>query len=184
VVFDFCSAGAETSSQAAPDSVLADILPHPLSLAKSLFPRASLDRLPWHSIAPDAGELLTQTVIEGVAVAICISMSGRPTRCEAELVGTRGSLFVDFFHGYSVFHRGHVSKTRKILNPYIHSVQTLVGASGNLLRRAVRRESAYPGLASLFDAFYRSLSDGQRLVSDEVVLEIAEARERLVDSYD
>src|SRR5207249_262636 len=98
--FDICSAGA--SGGLDPDDVVADILPHPLSMAQKLLPSADLATLDWTAIRPAAGEWLIAAPIAGTLLTIHISMSARPTRFLTRIAADGGSIELDNFHDFAV----------------------------------------------------------------------------------
>ena len=178
VRFAICSAGAEGADAAGRDAVVADILPHPLSVIASLWPQTRLENLAWDIIKPAPGEAVAHCLIGAVPMSFAISMSGRPTRCAMELQGSLGSLCVDFFHGYCVRFPGTVSRLRKIAYPFTDSARTFTAAAANLARRIGQRELAYPGLAQLFSRFYAELARGTAdSAADDVTIAIASARD-------
>jgi predicted dehydrogenase len=176
-----CSAGAEGRSGSARDEVVAEILPHALAFLARLFP-GKLAATSWHLERPTAGEMRATTVLDGVGISILISMSGRPTRNTLRLIGEKGTAHCDLFHGFAVFEGGGgVSRARKIAQPFVESGATLVTGAANLASRAVRRESAYPGLRELVRRFYDAVvGRGPAPISADETLAVAEARDALV----
>jgi predicted dehydrogenase len=175
-----CSAGAELGSESARDEVVAEVVPHALAFLARLFP-GKLAAATWHLERPAAGEMRATTVLDGVGISILISMSGRPTRNTLRLIGEKGTVHCDLFHGFAVFEGGGVSRARKIAQPFVESGATLVTGAANLAARALRRESAYPGLRELVRRFYDAVQGrGPSPISAEETLAVAEARDALV----
>jgi predicted dehydrogenase len=154
-----CSAGAVGAALDDIDRVALEILPHPLSLLEHLVP-GSLARLAWDVQRPAAGEFRALGKADTFTAAVLISMAGRPTRNTLRILGARGTLHLDFFHGYHVLEHGGVSRARKIVRPFDTASRTLVAATGNLLRRSLALEPAYPGLRELVQRFYRAARTG------------------------
>jgi len=171
----FYSAGAASRGDA--DTIAANILAHPLSLiypmltAVRTVPRdpaalqsaSELDKhasLFWHVLRPLSGDLHALTMREGIAITIHISMSARPTRAALEVVGSRGIIVLDLYHGYSVRLPGAVSRWHKIAAPFDHTSRISTSAWVNLARRAAQGEWAFPGLRRLIAAFYDALRAG------------------------
>lgn len=174
-----CTAGAEGRDAAAGEAIVADILPHPLSLLRSVVPGALAD-LPWHVARPRAGELRATAAAAGITVSLLISLAGRPTRNSWRLVGTAGTAHVDLFHGFATFESGAVSRGRKIARPFARAVTTLGAAAGNLARRAVARETAYPGLQRLVEAFYAAVrGTAPSPIEAAEIRDVALARDRI-----
>jgi hypothetical protein len=156
--FTIRSAGGEGRDMQQVDAIAREILPHPLSLLKSLL-GISLADLHWRVCSSDAGEIAAQALCGKTICAIQISMSARPTTHRCEIVGTRGTLQLDLFHGYALHRSGRVSRSHKIMQPFEEACQTGLGAGINLVKRVVNREPAYPGLLRLIRQFYAALHD-------------------------
>ena len=115
--FDYlaCSAGAAAFPDRA-DEIVADILPHPLSLLDVLLPDA-LEAMPWDTHRMGPGELLVTAVTRATAVRFLISMHIRPTRHELTLFGDEVTVTADLFHGFAWRERGHVSRMGRDRTP-------------------------------------------------------------------
>lgn len=158
------------------ESIVADILPHPISLLCRLLP-GPMHALPWATARPAPGEFRAQASAGGTSIGLLVSLSGRPTRNTLRLVGSKASAHVDLFHGFATREPGHVSRLRKATRPFTYSGATLVAAAANLGARALRREPAYPGLRALVQAFYRTLAEGgPPPVSAEEMRDVARTR--------
>jgi hypothetical protein len=141
----------------------------------------ALPGVQWHIEHPRPGELRASGQANGVSIGLLVSAGGRPTRNSLRLIGVRGTVEVDLFHGFAVIDRGTVSRGRKIVQPFVHSGATLLAAGINLALRSVRREPAYPGLRQLIAAFYSAVRESKRPpISAEEALEVAVARDALI----
>lgn len=164
------------------DLIAADILPHPLALMQKFLPH----RLPedqWCARRPQPGELRISGEADGVTLGMFISMNARPSVCDFEIVGTEGTIYLNLFHGYAYLEPGRVSRTRKIVHPFEHSLRNLSAAAINLGRRVLRREPAYPGLQRLISEFYGAVqTGGASPISAEEAITIARVRDRLLSS--
>ena len=180
VTFSILSAGAAGGGAEARDEILADILPHPLSVLQALWPGNALDARDWSAQRPRAGEMHVRGRSGGAVVSAWISMSARPTRCDLEIACSEGSVSVNFFHGYAVVRHGSASRAEKIGAPFRTAAGTLAHAAVNLAGRAWRRELAYPGLESLVGAFYAAARGGPPPVTAAQALAVAELREHLL----
>jgi predicted dehydrogenase len=188
LLLTICSAGAAGHPSSRADQIAAEILPHPLSLV-GLFLPGSLAEGRWAGERSAPGEWRVNGVAGGAGIQIVISMGGRPTVNELRLVGERGTVHVDLFHGYAVTEPGTVSRTRKILRPLDLAARQGLRASTNLVARAVRGEAAYPGLNALVRHFHRAVgmreggggegSGGLGMLAPEETLAVAELWERL-----
>ena len=156
----FCSAGGAGRGAAELDAIVAEILPHPLSLMQ-LFAPESFREEGWLVHRPAPGELRAMLSAQHVSFSLLVSLNSRPTMTALRLSGTKGTTHIDLFHGFRVVEPGAVSKLRKITHPFDLAVRTLLAAGGNLTLRAWRREPAYPGLRQLIRDFYVAITNGQ-----------------------
>lgn len=181
IAFDICSAGAANGLD--PDEVIADILPHPLSMVQKLLPSAELAGLGWACIRSAPGEWLVSAPVEDAVLVIQLSMNGRPTRFMTRITADGGTMELDNFHDFAVSWPGKVSRGAKIVQPFQRGGLGLLAAGKNLAARAARREFAYPGLQTLVGEFYRAaLSGGTVLppITPEQSIAISEARDRIL----
>jgi predicted dehydrogenase len=181
ITFDICSAGAAGGLD--PDEVVADILPHPLSMVQKLLPAPGIAGLDWTCVRSAAGEWVIASTLEGAALVIQISMGGRPTRFLTRITADAGSIELDNFHDFAVVWPGTVSRAAKIVQPFLRNGRGLAAASWNLAARALRRESAYPGLRTLVSEFYRAAGSDGRIappITPEDSIAVAEGRDRII----
>jgi len=180
VEFSTCSAGATGTDPVSLDHLIAEILPHPLSLVSTLL-GAPLASSRWQIVHPVAGELRAITTVADTIVSIAISAHSRPTENVLRVLGSAGSAVADLFHGFAVRRVGVVSRRTKITQPFIVAGKNFGSASINLARRALRREFAYPGLTELVQQFY-SATRGERAVplSPACIADVACARDRIL----
>ncbi|WP_303286377.1 Gfo/Idh/MocA family protein [Marinobacter sp. SS8-8] len=157
VTFDFASAGGVGRQAHELNQILIEILPHPLSVLSEVWPEAPLEKESWCVDNPRAGELFAYCHHQGFPVSIKLSLNARPTQCKMTVYHEQGALHVNLFHGFAVFESPAVSRFRKIISPFSLSLKTLFAATGNLLRRSLNREPAYPGLRSLIAQCYQSI---------------------------
>ncbi|HEX5071876.1 MAG TPA: Gfo/Idh/MocA family oxidoreductase [Gemmatimonadaceae bacterium] len=180
VEFSTCSAGAPTTDPVSLDWLVAEILPHPLSLVSALLglPLASSS---WQVVHPIPGELRAITTVAGAIVSIAISAHSRPTENVLRVLGSAGSATADLFHGFAVRRNGAVSRRTKITQPFIVAGKTFASATINVARRTLQREFAYPGLRELVQQFY-SATRGERPtpLSPASIADVACARDRIL----
>ena len=173
-----CTAGAERGFD--PASLAADILPHHLAI----FRRLSGDRftpLLWRASSVRPGELSAWAADEDTAYSIVVSTAGRPTRNEVELIGDGGTLRIDLFHGFAVQSGSRVSRASKAARPLVSAAATFASATYNLARRAVDRETAFPGLRELVCRFYDSVrTRSQSPIGSGETLDVAIARDAII----
>jgi predicted dehydrogenase len=173
-----CSAGAEATGAA--DDLVAEILPHPLSFIAALMPELSAQSA-WtlERVAP--GEMRAFVVSGGKSASILISAHGRPTVNGARLIGERATVHFDFFHGFAVTQDGAVSRARKIAQPFLLSGTWGMAATGNLMRRVLAGQAAYPGLWELVAAFYARIgSTADPPIPARDTVRVAAIRDRLL----
>lgn len=151
-----CSAGGTGMAYNMLDTIVVDILPHPLSLMQVFLPDG-LSEKEWVTLRTTHGELRAINKNSDISLSIFISMSARPTECSLSIVGTDGKIHIDMFHGFAFIEPGDVSKARKITHPFDVSSRMLKAATANLGQRIIQWEPAYPGLQRLVDLFYRAV---------------------------
>lgn len=178
---NICSAGAE-GAPTRRNEIVADILPHPISILQRLRPDLIVDELSWTTHSSGPGELMATSRAEELLITLFISLNTRPACFEIKLQTELGGLELDGFHGFGIKRPGTLSRPAKIAAPFARSVRILVAASANLAGRALRNETAYPGLSALTRRFYESVSgDDPRLkpIPDEAILAAARLRDLL-----
>lgn len=176
---EMCTAGMTNGTDALRQHLAMSVLPHPLSLFRSFGVRR-LAGIKWRVSCASAGELVLAGADSGIALSFLISTRGRPTRNSFKVIGEHGTGSLDLFHGFSVLERGTVSRLRKVSQPFTHSALTLGHASLNGARRAVDRDSAFPGLRELVKRFYQAIATGSSSpISAEEILDIARARDAI-----
>lgn len=175
-----CSAGASGQDARALDRLAFDILPHPLALAARLLPGGLGDpRFIARRAAP--GEIQVMGASRDVNLSILVSARGRPTRNSFRIIGERGTIHGDLFHGFSIVEGGRVSRVRKVIGPFALSASTLIAAGTNLAARAARTEPAFPGLREIIARFYAAVRDnGEAPITERESLEVATSRDTII----
>lgn len=154
-----CSAGGERLPGGG-DALIREVLPHPPSILAALFPKARADLATWRAARAGEGEFAAQGRFGAVEASVAISAHARPSRCEARLLCGRGTLLLDFLHGYVAMQPDRRGRIGKIMQPFAAAASQSLAAAGNLAQRLVAREPAYPGLRRLIDAFYAAVRNG------------------------
>ncbi|HYN80297.1 MAG TPA: Gfo/Idh/MocA family oxidoreductase [Gemmatimonadaceae bacterium] len=177
------SAGSDGGDDAARDRLAMDVLPHPLSLVGRLIP-GSLANTSWNVTRAQSGEMQAVGTHQGASLSIQISTHSRPPVNALRLTGERGTANLDLFHGFVSFDDVGASRFGKIIHPFAASGQTLAAASSNLLRRASRREQAFPGLRELIRRFYAAVGakEASPIGSTEST-DVAAARDAIVAAF-
>jgi predicted dehydrogenase/nucleoside-diphosphate-sugar epimerase len=141
---------------------LLDILPHPAYLlVHFLGESAATEPLTVNGIRVDergsVHALVSAGDVTGVLVA---SLHARPVDSYVKVVGTRGSVTLDYVRGIVVPSLGVGSTIDKILDPYSRAIATAGGSTSSLARRFFKKQRSYPGLADAFAAFYDHVATG------------------------
>lgn len=179
--FTICSAGGGAETGAMLNAIVADILPHPLSILQTLWPGKLLQARDWTANSRRNGELHAQGNTGQIPVSLYVSMSARPTRFDFDILCRDGSVHLNFFHGYAVVRHGRPSRLDKIAQPFRFAGKTLAIAATNLAGRAMRREMAYPGLSALISCFYGAVKGrGGAPISAQHALAAAMVREHVI----
>jgi predicted dehydrogenase len=175
-----CSAGADRQSDEAREQVARDILPHGLALARRLLGTGWLES-GWYIAPGEPGEIRASTACGSTSIAMAVSMRARPTENSLVIRCDGGTVRANLYHGYASLERGNVSRLDKLARPFAGAALVLGAASGNLARRALRAESAYPGLRELVTRFYQAAAGaGAPPIGAVESIDVARARDRLV----
>ena len=179
VAYRTCSAGGEGRSLEEQRSILVEILSHPVSLFRRLLGDA-FDPGVLAVVRHTDADIDLTGLLGDVRLEVSISLRGRPTCNELLAVGTRATALADLFHGYALVEGGRVSRVTKATRPFRLGGQFVAHAGGNLARRGVRREPAYPGLRELVRLFHAAaLGRGAPPVPDAETLAAASLIERV-----
>lgn len=155
-----CSRGAERLGTGGAARLLHEILPHPISLFCMLWQEPRIDLADWDASSSGMGELFAHGRVGPVAASVFLSAYARPPRCEARVLCTGGTLFLDFFHGYAAVERDRQGRAGKIMQPFLRSFSHSIAAMCMLMHRLRVWEPAYPGLPKLIAEFYASTELG------------------------
>ena len=181
--FSTCSAGAVGGNAAAQDALIAEILPHPLSLVSNLL-EVETSGLAWHVVHPKPGEFRAIASANEIVVDVAISAHGRPTENVLRVIGENGSATADLFHGFASRLSPNVSRGAKVVRPFAESAGTFAAAASNLARRAARGESAYPGLRELVREFHNAARmNGLSPIAATAIIDVAIARDALIERF-
>jgi predicted dehydrogenase len=175
-----CSAGADQGASDQREEVARDILPHGLALARRLLGASWLES-GWYIAPGSAGEIRASTSCGPTSISIMVSMRARPTENSLTIRCDGGTVRANLYHGYASLERGAPSRLDKMTRPFAGAALVLGAATGNLARRAVRGESAYPGLRELIARFYRATTGAcEPPIGAAESIDVARARDRLL----
>jgi predicted dehydrogenase len=171
VDFSFCTAGADAPARMGASQLVLEMLPHPLSMLRAV--GIAVSALAWRTTIADRGEVQFDAMADRTFIRVSVSVSARPTEASAVFYGTRSTVRLDFFHGFAQRKAGIPGRRDKLARPFLDGMQLLAAASGNLARRCIEREWAYPGLANLLAEVYDSLeADRDSPIDDAETLDI------------
>lgn len=181
-----CTAGADGRTHTDRDRLAIEVLPHGLSLVARLL-HPAVDEADWTALRPKPGELRVSGIVASTTVGLVVSTHGRPTRSGMVIVCERGTVALDFYHGYATVVRGRVTRGFKVAHPFVAAAHVLWSAAVNLGARALRAETAYPGLRELVLRTYDAAEHGGAApVAEQEVLSVARALDAVrqrVDAY-
>jgi predicted dehydrogenase/nucleoside-diphosphate-sugar epimerase len=168
------------------DLQLLDILPHPVYLLLHFLEQAAPEEqteLTALEVGP-AGTVHALVRRGMLTATLIVTLDGRPVESYLRLVGTNGSVHADFVRSTVQRLIGPgTSGIDKLLNPYRHARQLLFGTTQSLGGRFLRRQRSYPGLAEIFDAFYRSVgTDAPSPVSPQNILDTVRIAEQVANA--
>jgi predicted dehydrogenase len=182
LTYHACSAGGMGLSDVERQQVLREILPHPASLFCSLLGER-YSKSSWNVLTFTSNDLWLAGMADGVQLDLWISMRGRPVQNELTVVGTKGTAYIDLFHGSHLLEIGSATRREKILRPMKHGFQLLYVTGTNLMRRLLCGELAYPGLGNLIGMFYRSIKEHTPApIHSEEMIEAALLMERIQEA--
>lgn len=146
-----------------PDLQLLDILPHPVYLLLHFLDAAGVGAPELTGLnVGERGTVHALVHAGDVTGSLVVTLEGRPVESYVRLSGTNGSVFADYVRSTVQRQIGPgTSGIDKVLAPYRQARQLLWGTTKALGQRALKRQRSYPGLAELFEAFYRSVQDGK-----------------------
>ena len=140
----------------------------------------SLAEISWTLCQTQRGEVAILGDVKGVIISINISMHSRPTRCEARAYCQQGQIELNLFHDYALIEKGAPSRRQKLQQPIKHYGHGLFTAIFNLIKRAYRKEYAYPGLHNLIKHFYQAvITSHSPPISRQEIQDIAVARDNI-----
>jgi hypothetical protein len=135
----------------------------------------------WYIAPGEGGEIRATTSGGPVSISIMVSMRARPTENSLTIRCDGGTIRANLYHGFASLERGAPSRLEKLSRPFAGAALVVSAATGNLARRALRGEPAYPGLRELVTRFYQATSGGSESpISAAESVDVARARDRLL----
>ncbi len=144
-----------------PVEQLLDILPHPTYLLAHFLESGT-------GIAPDIRWLDASergwaqvAVRSGSATgSLYVTLEGRPVNSFVRIIGSRGTLYLDYVRGIAIPKLWQGSGLDKVMEPYHEGGRLTWGSTVSLGRRVLKRERSYPGLRPMFEALYTAIREG------------------------
>lgn len=139
---------------------LLDILPHPVYLLTHFLGADAPGReVEVHGVRADERGEVHAIVSCGRATGhLTVTLSGRPVDSYVKVVGTRGTVTLDYVRGVVIPQLGQGSTIDKIVDPYGRGLTIVGGSTASLARRFLKKQRSYPGLAEAFGAFYAQIA--------------------------
>lgn len=168
------------------DLQLLDVLPHPVYSLLYFLERARVASAETRVVSCEFGPKGTLHMLlrrGDLSASLVFSLEGRPVESYLKIVGENGLIHADFVRGsvQQLIGPG-TSIIDKMLNPYRQARQLVFGTTRSLSLRLVRRQVSYPGLAEIFEAFYRAIQGrGEAPVSDENIASTVSICERVAE---
>jgi predicted dehydrogenase/nucleoside-diphosphate-sugar epimerase len=145
-----------------PVEQLIDILPHPVYMLQHFLKRDNISEdlttIKSVHVDPD-GEVRGLIEFGGLTGVLIVSLNARPIESYLRIVGTNGAIYADFVLGrVDVLPGPGASAPSILLNPFLKSKQIVSGSVRGITRLLFASTKGYPGLSTLIDAFYDSVS--------------------------
>lgn len=173
------TAGADGVNARGRGELALDILSHPLSLSRA-FGASGLGDVDWHAAVAAEGEMTVSGVCGSAVLTYVISTRGRPTSNMFRVIGGRGTVTLDLYHGFSFSEHLAPSRVSKLVRPFASSALQFAGALVNGARRVVKQETEFPGMRDLISRFYGSVTGRQCApVTPEFAMDVAAARDAI-----
>ena len=147
------------------DLQLLDILPHPVYLLLRFLEEGTEGRTELTALEVGEGGTIHALVRRGNLTGnLVVTLEGRPVESYMRLVGANGSIFADYVRSTVQRQIGPgISGIDKLFAPYRTARQLVGGTTAAMARRFLKKQTSYPGLAELFDAFYGSIGTRGRV---------------------
>jgi predicted dehydrogenase/nucleoside-diphosphate-sugar epimerase len=144
-----------------PVEQLLDILPHPTYLLAHFMERGTGEapEIRWVD-ASERGWAQVAVSAGSATGSLYVTLEGRPVNSFVRIVGSRGTLYLDYVRGIAIPKIWQGSGLDKVMEPYHEGTRLTWGSTMSLGRRVLNRERSYPGLRPMFQALYTAVRDG------------------------
>jgi predicted dehydrogenase/nucleoside-diphosphate-sugar epimerase len=127
-----------------------------------------------------AGEVYALLQLGAVRAVLLVTLNGRPIEQYQQIVGTNGSLRVDYIAGSIVHLSGSGTGPGVLFTPFRRAWQTWTGATRGFSRLILGRAGSYQGLHTLVHRFYSSIrEDASSPVAPSSILDTVSICERI-----
>ncbi|HSM04970.1 MAG TPA: NAD-dependent epimerase/dehydratase family protein, partial [Longimicrobiales bacterium] len=175
-----------------PVEQLLDILPHPTYLLADFLERGTGEapEIRWLD-ASERGWAQVSVSSGSATGSLYVTLEGRPVNSFVRIVGSRGTLYLDYVRGIAIPKLWQGSGLDKVMEPYHEGTRLTWGSTVSLGRRVLKRERSYPGLRPMFEALYTAIraggaspvTPGNILFSVDLVEQVANRIEEARRSY-
>ncbi|MEJ2539783.1 MAG: Gfo/Idh/MocA family oxidoreductase [Gemmatimonadota bacterium] len=175
-----------------PVEQLLDILPHPTYLLAHYLETGTGEApdIRWLD-ASERGWAQVAVRAGSATGSLYVTLEGRPVNSFVRIIGSRGTLYLDYVRGIAIPKLWQGSGLDKVMEPYHEGSRLTWGSTLSLGRRVLRRERSYPGLRPMFEALYRAILEGTSgpvtpgniLFSVDLVERVAETIEDNREAY-
>jgi predicted dehydrogenase/nucleoside-diphosphate-sugar epimerase len=127
------------------------------------------------------GEIRAIIDNDGLKGFLVVSLQGRPVDSYLKIVGTNGSVYIDYVRGVVINLSGSgADAVSAITNPYRQGWQIAWKSTKAFIGLAMKKNKSYEGLPELIENFYQSISEGKKpLISPESIIATVKICERI-----
>ncbi|MHA1988439.1 MAG: NAD-dependent epimerase/dehydratase family protein [Promethearchaeota archaeon] len=155
---------------------LIDILPHPVYVLLHLL-GINLEKHHYKNLellisdTDVSGEVRALFKYYGRTAFMNISLNCRPVDSYLKVIGTHGTVYLDFVRDIVIDQIGPgADAISAIIQPYKHSIQSVIRSSGSFINMAFHKVKTYPGLYELISEFYQNvlINNGSPITSESI----------------
>lgn len=158
-----------------------DILPHPAyTLLHFMSLKNSNDELRLNALETDSNGEVRALVRKGqIYGALTITLQGRPVDSYLKIIGSNGSITIDFVRGIVIQLTGTgADAVSAITSPYRQALQLSARSTKAFFAMALKKNKSYNGLQELIQNFYSSIrGEDKPFISKNAVIEVVKLSE-------
>ncbi|MBM4340566.1 MAG: NAD-dependent epimerase/dehydratase family protein [Deltaproteobacteria bacterium] len=112
---------------------------------------------------------------------LLVSLKGRPVDSYLKIVGTNGTILIDYVRGVTINLSGSGADTlAAVITPYRQAWQAAWKTTKALTKMALKKDRGYEGLRELIDNFYQSILDEKEpIIKPESIIETVAICEKI-----